>query len=78
MAFNLKYLFSSEQCPEGIVAIAGNTLRILALEKLGAIFNQGTVYHRPSNRPESPGDRSPPWSSVVNNEKSSKSIGKNT
>ena len=35
---------SSEQCPEGIVAIAGNTLRILALEKLGAIFNQGTVY----------------------------------
>jgi len=32
--------FSSEQCPEGIVAIAGNTLRILALEKLGAIFNQ--------------------------------------
>ncbi|EDO49217.1 predicted protein [Nematostella vectensis] len=32
--------FSSEQCPEGIVAIAGNTLRILALEKLGAVFNQ--------------------------------------
>ncbi|CAF0753350.1 unnamed protein product [Rotaria sordida] len=32
--------FASEQCPEGIVAIAGNTLRILTLEKLGAIFNQ--------------------------------------
>ena len=32
--------FSSEQCPEGIVAIAGNTLRILSLEKLGVIFNQ--------------------------------------
>lgn len=32
--------FSSEQCPEGIVAIASNTLRILALEKLGAVFNQ--------------------------------------
>ncbi|XP_022661518.1 splicing factor 3B subunit 3-like [Varroa jacobsoni] len=32
--------FCSEQCPEGIVAIAGNTLRILALEKLGAVFNQ--------------------------------------
>ena len=32
--------FSSEQCPEGIVAISTNTLRILALEKLGAIFNQ--------------------------------------
>ncbi|KNC86365.1 splicing factor 3B subunit 3 [Sphaeroforma arctica JP610] len=32
--------FTSEQCPEGIVAIAGNTLRIIATEKLGAVFNQ--------------------------------------
>jgi len=32
--------FSSEQCPEGIVAISSNTLRILALEKLGTVFNQ--------------------------------------
>lgn len=32
--------FASEQCPEGIVAISMNTLRILALEKLGAVFNQ--------------------------------------
>jgi len=32
--------FSSEQCQEGIVAISTNTLRILALEKLGAVFNQ--------------------------------------
>lgn len=32
--------FSSEQCPEGIVAIATNTLRILSLEKLGVVFNQ--------------------------------------
>eukprot|EP00795_Rhopilema_esculentum_P001912 gene1912-16412_t len=32
--------FMSEQCPEGLVAIAANTLRILALEKLGAVFNQ--------------------------------------
>lgn len=32
--------FSSEQCPEGIVAISTNTLRILSLEKLGAVFNQ--------------------------------------
>uniref|UniRef100_A0A8D8RL10 Splicing factor 3B subunit 3 n=2 Tax=Cacopsylla melanoneura TaxID=428564 RepID=A0A8D8RL10_9HEMI len=32
--------FSSEQCPEGIVAISTNTLRILALETLGAVFNQ--------------------------------------
>lgn len=32
--------FSSEQCPEGIVAVSTNTLRILALEKLDAVFNQ--------------------------------------
>lgn len=32
--------FSSEQCPEGVVAISTNTLRILAVEKLGAVFNQ--------------------------------------
>lgn len=31
--------FSSEQCPEGVVAIATNTLRILALDKLGVVFN---------------------------------------
>ncbi|ELT96001.1 hypothetical protein CAPTEDRAFT_155561 [Capitella teleta] len=35
--------FASEQCPEGIVAISTNTLRILALEKLGAIFNQVSI-----------------------------------
>ena len=34
--------FASEQCPEGIVAISTNTLRILALEKLGAVFNQAS------------------------------------
>ncbi|KAK0426014.1 hypothetical protein QR680_009503 [Steinernema hermaphroditum] len=32
--------FSSEQCAEGVVAIAENTLRILVLEKLGAVFNE--------------------------------------
>ena len=32
--------FSSEQCPEGFVAISTNPLRILTLEKLGAVFNQ--------------------------------------
>ena len=39
---SLEYVsgFTSEQCPEGIVAISSNTLRILALEKLGAVFNQ--------------------------------------
>src|SRR5690606_14452943 len=35
--------FISEQCPEGIVAIASNTLRILSLEKLGSVFNSQTV-----------------------------------
>jgi len=52
--------FTSEQCPEGIVAISANTLRILALEKLGSVFNQVNtqlqytprrlVVHPPSNR----------------------------
>ncbi|CAE7661655.1 Sf3b3, partial [Symbiodinium microadriaticum] len=32
--------FASEQCPEGFVAISGNTLRILACERLGELFNQ--------------------------------------
>lgn len=32
--------FISELCPEGIVAIAGNTLRIITLERLGEMFNQ--------------------------------------
>jgi splicing factor 3B subunit 3 len=31
--------FSSEHCPEGIVAIAGSTLRILSIDKLGDTFN---------------------------------------
>ncbi|KAJ3416788.1 Splicing factor 3B subunit 3 [Chytridiales sp. JEL 0842] len=35
--------FSSDQCPEGIVSIAGNTLRILVVERLGNIFNQHVV-----------------------------------
>uniref|UniRef100_A0AC34R4Z0 Uncharacterized protein n=1 Tax=Panagrolaimus sp. JU765 TaxID=591449 RepID=A0AC34R4Z0_9BILA len=32
--------FISEQCSEGIVSVAKNTLRILAPEKLGAVYNQ--------------------------------------
>lgn len=32
--------FSSELCPEGIVSVAGNTLRILTVSNLGATFNQ--------------------------------------
>jgi len=35
--------FSSNQCPEGLVSISKNTLRIITLEKLGEMFNQ-TVY----------------------------------
>ncbi|KAJ3217625.1 Splicing factor 3B subunit 3 [Dinochytrium kinnereticum] len=35
--------FSSEQCSEGIVAVAGNTLRILVIERLGGVFNQHVV-----------------------------------
>lgn len=35
--------FSSEQCPEGMVAISGNTLRILSVEKLGVTLNQSSV-----------------------------------
>ena len=35
--------FSSEQCPEGIVAISNQTLRIASVERLGENFNQTTV-----------------------------------
>ena len=35
--------FASEQAPEGIVAIAGNTLRILAVEKLHQRLNHVTI-----------------------------------
>ncbi len=31
--------FASEHCPEGFVAVAGNTLRILSLDRLGDAFN---------------------------------------
>jgi len=35
--------FNSEQCPEGLVCISDNTLRIVMLEKLGELFNQTVV-----------------------------------
>mmetsp|Transcript_5908 Transcript_5908/g.9597 ORF Transcript_5908/g.9597 Transcript_5908/m.9597 type:complete len:1230 (-) Transcript_5908:259-3948(-) len=35
--------FSSEQCPEGLVAIAGNTLRIVTLERLGGVLNETAI-----------------------------------
>ncbi|CAD6195498.1 unnamed protein product [Caenorhabditis auriculariae] len=38
--------FSSEQCAEGIVAIAENSLRIIAAEKLGVSFNIQSYNHK--------------------------------
>ena len=35
--------FASDQCPEGIVAVANNTLRIIMVERLGEAFNSTTV-----------------------------------
>ena len=35
--------FSSEQCPEGLVAISGNTLRVLTVDRLGELFNATSV-----------------------------------
>ncbi|OZJ04986.1 hypothetical protein BZG36_01775 [Bifiguratus adelaidae] len=35
--------FTSEPCPEGVVAVAGNTLRIFMVEKLGMVFNQTSI-----------------------------------
>jgi len=35
--------FRSEQCPEGIVAVAGNLLKVLSIEKLGNVFNQVVI-----------------------------------
>eukprot|EP00297_Palpitomonas_bilix_P002086 CAMPEP_0113888850 /NCGR_PEP_ID=MMETSP0780_2-20120614/13123_1 /TAXON_ID=652834 /ORGANISM="Palpitomonas bilix" /LENGTH=1167 /DNA_ID=CAMNT_0000877789 /DNA_START=21 /DNA_END=3524 /DNA_ORIENTATION=- /assembly_acc=CAM_ASM_000599 len=32
--------FSSPDCPEGIVAVAGNTLRILSIDRLGEVLHQ--------------------------------------
>jgi splicing factor 3B subunit 3 len=34
------WAFNSEQCPEGIIATAANTLRIITLDRLGEMFNQ--------------------------------------
>ena len=35
--------FSSPQCPEGMVCVMGNTLRILAVHHFGETFEQHTV-----------------------------------
>lgn len=35
--------FSSATCPAGLVAVAGNTLRIVYIENLGAMYNQTAI-----------------------------------
>ena len=35
--------FSSESCPGGLVAVAGNTLRIVTIDNLGAMYNQTAI-----------------------------------
>ena len=35
--------FASDQCPEGFVAIAKSSLRILMVERFGEAFNQASV-----------------------------------
>ena len=42
-ALDFATAFSSEQCPEGFVGIAGSTLRIFMIEKLGEVFNSVVV-----------------------------------
>jgi hypothetical protein len=37
--------FHSEQCPEGIVSITGDSLRIFTTEQLGDMFNQTSISH---------------------------------
>ncbi|MCO5600362.1 hypothetical protein L7F22_054473 [Adiantum nelumboides] len=35
--------FSSDQCPEGVVSVAGDALRVFTIERLGESFNQTVV-----------------------------------
>ncbi|KAG0304071.1 Splicing factor 3B subunit 3 [Linnemannia gamsii] len=35
--------FTSEQCPEGVVAIAGNALKIFTIERFGQVFNETPI-----------------------------------
>lgn len=35
--------FSSQQCPEGFVAVSKSSLRVLAIDRLGEFFNQQTI-----------------------------------
>ena len=42
-AFDFACNFSSEQCPQGLAGICGNSLKIVAPERLGELFNQTIV-----------------------------------
>lgn len=42
-AFDNVTSFHSEQCPNGLVSVVGNTLRILAINQLGNEFNQTEI-----------------------------------
>jgi len=62
--------FASEQCPEGIVAIAQSSLRIVTVERLGEAFNQTSCKLRYTPRkfcmlPPPPGSTSGKSSSLV-------------
>ena len=35
--------FKSDSCPDGLVAVSGNTLRVIAVERLGQQFNQAVL-----------------------------------
>lgn len=35
--------FSTEMCPEGVVAVSGEKLRIFGVERLGEVFNQAAL-----------------------------------
>ena len=35
--------FSTEMCPEGVVAVSGEKLRIFGVDRLGEMFNQAAL-----------------------------------
>lgn len=47
-ANSLPFFYRSEQCPEGVVAISNDNLRIFTTEQVGDMFNQSSIplrYH---------------------------------
>lgn len=51
--------FGSELCPEGIVGVSGNTLRIITVDSLGSVFNQVSfpLRYTPRKMARLPGSR---------------------